>query len=255
MSGFGQHLLIDGAEIYYQESGNPDGQPLVMLHGGLGSSEDFDGLLGYIPDLFKIIRIDLRGHGRSTLGELPLSYARYQQDVEAILDHLQVYKFHLFGFSDGGIVGYRLAALYDHRLLSLTTLGSQWRLHSDDPSIELLQDLTAEDWQEEFEEQVARYNEINPQANFSLLVDEVKELWLDTSENSYPNEQVDNINCSTLVIRGDRDDLFSLSEAITLISRVPGCEFFNVPFTEHEAHKEYPEIVGEVWRRFLHINH
>ncbi|MBA5761315.1 alpha/beta hydrolase [Vibrio sp. 404] len=255
MSGFGQHLLIDGAEIYYQVSGNPDGQPLVMLHGGLGSSEDLDGLLRFIPELFKVIRIDLRGHGRSTLGELPLSYTRYQQDVEAILDHLQVYKFHLFGFSDGGTVGYRLASIYDCRILSLTTLGAQWRLEYDDPSIEIYESLTAEFWQQEFEEEVARYLEINPEPDFNLLVNEVKELWLDTLDSGYPDELVEKINCSTLIMRGDKDFLFSLSEAKALTDRIPECEFLNVPFSEHEAHKEYPEIVGEALRRFLQINH
>ena len=255
MSGFGQHLLIDGAEIYYQVSGNPDGQPLVMLHGGLGSSEDLDGLLGFVPDLFKVIRIDLRGHGRSTLGELSLSYTRYQQDIEAILDHLQIYKFHLFGFSDGGTIGYRLAALYDHRILSLTTLGAHWRLQPDDPSIDMYECLTAEFWREEFADEVARYQQINSQADFDLLVNQVKDLWLDVSESGYPDELVEAINCPTLIMRGDKDFLFSLSEAVELANRIPESEFLNVPFTEHEAHKEYPEVVGEVWQRFLQINH
>ncbi|WP_114765430.1 alpha/beta fold hydrolase [Vibrio rhodolitus] len=255
MSGFGQHLDVDGAEIYYQVSGNPDGQPLVMLHGGLGSSEDLDGLMKYIPDLFKVIRIDLRGHGRSTLGELPLTYTRYQQDIEAVLDTLQVDKYHLFGFSDGGTVGYRLAACNQRRVLSLATLGSQWRLEPDDPSIELYQSITAGFWQQEFEQEVARYEELNPQADFKRLVCQVKKLWLDTFDSGYPDETVDNIACSTLIMRGDKDFLFSLAEAQELCERVEESEFFNVPFTEHEAHKEYPEIVGEVLRRFLQINH
>ncbi|GAB2646285.1 alpha/beta fold hydrolase [Vibrio panuliri] len=255
MSGFGQHLLIDGAEIYYQVSGNPDGQSLVMLHGGLGSSEDLEGLMKFIPDLFKVIRIDLRGHGRSTLGEHPLTYTRYQQDVEAVLDTLQVDKFHLFGFSDGGTVGYRIAACDERRVLSLSTLGSQWRLEPDDPSIELYQGLTADFWQQEFAEEIARYEEINPQPDFNHLVAQVKKLWLDTFDSGYPDELVEEITCATLIMRGDKDFLFSLTEAEELCERIEESEFFNVPFTEHEAHKEYPEVVGEVLRRFLQINH
>lgn len=64
----GESLDTDGAKIYFEICGNPEGPPLLMLHGGFGTIEDFNIFLPGLGNDFKIIGIDSRGHGRSTLG-------------------------------------------------------------------------------------------------------------------------------------------------------------------------------------------
>ena len=245
------YLHVDGADIYYRVFGNFKGKPLVMLHGGLGCMYDLDSILDHIPSHYMIVTVDLRGHGKSSLGPEQLSYARYQQDIELLLAHLNITTYSLFGFSDGGIVGYRMAADNPDKVKQLITLGSQWRLEPGDPSIKHLQNLTSEFWIENFADDVARYNKSNPQPNLNLLVDKVKSVWLDTSASGYPNESVTRIICPTLVMRGDNDFLFSLQEAQLLIEKLADSSFMNIPFTQHEAYKEYPEVVGLVMNKFL----
>ncbi len=251
MSGRGHHLRVDGADIYYEVSGNLTGKPLVMLHGGLGCMYDLDGMLEYIPPHYMIVSVDFRGHGKSALGTEPLSYARYQEDIEHLLAHLNIDAYSLFGFSDGGIVAYRIAAADAGPVERLITVGAQWRLEPGDPSFDVLRSVTADFWAEQFPDDVSRYNESNPHPDFSLLVERVKDVWLDTSASGYPNTSVEAIACPTLVIRGDNDFLLSRREAGRLVERLADSSFMNVPFTEHEAHKEYPEVVGAVVNRFL----
>lgn len=247
----GYYLNIDNAKIYCEIIGNPKGQPLILLHGGLGNMTDFNGVLESIPSGYKIIGVDLRGHGKSTLGDKELSYAQYQSDIEAILDYLKVDTYSLFGFSDGGIVGYHLAVSKFSKLELLITLGSQWRLEKDDPSIEIMEGLTAEAWNEMYPDSVTYYQKENPEPNFNLLVSKVKNLWLDPTSAEYLKNTVANIKCSTLIMRGDDDFLFSLGEAVALVGAIDNSKFLNIPFAEHEAHKEYPEVFCSVINRFL----
>ena len=251
MSAQTRYLHIDSADICYEVSGNPTGHPLIILHGGLGSMRDLENIYKYIPPHYMVVSVDLRGHGRSTLGSEPLSYARYQKDVEHLSTHLDIETYSVFGFSDGGIVGYRIAAADVGRVKRLITLGSQWRLEPDDPSIETLRSVTAAFWTESFPDDVARYNESNPQPNFDLLVENVRNVWLDTSTDGYPNASVARIACPTVIMRGDDDFLLSLHETQQLIEKLANPTFMNIPFTRHEAHKEYPEVVGSVVHRFL----
>lgn len=245
------YIEIDDASIYYQVSGNLRGKPLVLLHGGLGSMKDLTPIHTYLADEYCLIYIDLRGHGKSTLGSVKLSYELYQNDVLTILSFLKISQFSLFGFSDGGIVAYRIAVQYPEKVSCLITLGSQWRLEPGDPSIEVLKGLTAEFWLEKFADDVANYQLSNPQPHFHKLVDTVKAVWLDTSESGYPNSAVEQIQCPTLIMRGDHDFLFSLDEAATLQSKMKDADFANIPFTEHASHQESPELVGEILQQFM----
>lgn len=66
-----------------------------MLRGGLGGLADFNGILAKLPDQFRFIGIDFRGHGKSTLGSKPLTYKQYQDNIGCVLDHLGIHSFSL----------------------------------------------------------------------------------------------------------------------------------------------------------------
>ncbi len=166
----GQYVQVGDARIYFEAVGNPTGEPLVLLHGGLGSMADFNGIIGALPDHFRFVGIDLRGHGKSTLGSASLTYRRYQADVEAVLDRIGIETFSLLGFSDGGIVGYRMAGESPSRVRALVTLGAQWRLKPDDPALDMLRGVTTDMWMERFPNLVRYYEEVNPQPHFDQLV-------------------------------------------------------------------------------------
>ncbi|QMV16862.1 alpha/beta fold hydrolase [Vibrio spartinae] len=245
------YIEINGAALYYELSGNPNGEPLVMLHGGLGSQHDLLPIHEYVAQDYRLISIDFRGHGKSLLGDLPLSYLQYQQDVQDVLNHLGVERYSIFGFSDGGIVGYRLAAQAPEQVTRLMTLGAHWRLEANDPSIGIFKGLTADFWAARFADDVADYHASNPKPNFPKLVDAVKAVWLDTTASGYPLEQVERIRCPTLIMRGDNDFLFSLDEAVSLKSKIAEAAFANIPMTAHAAHQESPELVGKILKQFL----
>lgn len=245
------YVDVIGSKIYYQVSGNLEGHPLLMLHGGLGSMNELKPIQQGLAQDFMLINVDFRGHGHSLLGNLPLSYQLYQQDVQAVLRHLAITSYSIFGFSDGGIVGYRLAAQQPNQVASLITLGAQWQYQPDEPSMQLLASLTADFWRTRFADDVAVYERSNPEPDFSKLVDAVKQAWFDSTITGYPGQRVELITCPTLVIRGDNDFIFSLDEAVALKAKITACNFANVPLTTHATHQEAPEIVATMIKQFL----
>ncbi|MCG8669530.1 MAG: alpha/beta hydrolase [Pseudomonadales bacterium] len=245
------YVKISGSPIYYELSGNPLGKPLLMLHGGLGSGRDLTPLHNFIMQDHYLISIDLRGHGKSKLAGPSLSYAQYQNDVLEVLDHLGIKQYSIFGFSDGGIVGYRLAAQQSENVVSLVTLGSQWRLKANDLSVNMLRSLTVEEWSTSFPAVVDAYNASNPNPDLTTLLNAVKEVWLDTTEYGYPWSLVERITCPSLIMRGDNDFLFSIEEAVALKKKIPHANFANIPFTEHASHQESPMLVGTILKQFL----
>ncbi|QGY41797.1 alpha/beta fold hydrolase [Pseudodesulfovibrio cashew] len=247
----GQTVAVKGADIYYETKGTPDGEPLLLLHGGLGTMTDLNVFADELPACFLLISIDFRGHGKSTMGAAPLTYAQHQEDVEAVLAHLGVAETSIFGFSDGGIVGYRMAAQSPVRVRRLVTLGSHWRLQPDDPALPLLSGLTPEKWKSIFPDSVESYEKTNPQPDFDALVKAVVALWTDLTPTGYPNESIRSIQAPVLIARGDNDHLFSLEEAVELHGRIEGSGLLNIPYAGHAAYEDSPKVFINAVNAFL----
>ena len=138
-------LHYQNAELVYRTGGQEGAPTIVLLHGGLGSMEDFAPLLPRLQQQFRTVEIDTRGHGLSTRGDAPLTYAQIADDVRHIVDAIGLAAFHLFGFSDGGTAAYRIAA-EDGRVQSVLTVGAQW--HSRDTPRDMFENLTVADMRE-----------------------------------------------------------------------------------------------------------
>lgn len=247
----GQHLQIGGAHIYYEQQGNQDGPALVFLHGGLGDVETFNTLTPHLGKTHRLIGIDSRGQGKSTLGTSPLTYKRIQQDVEAVIRHLALDTISIIGHSDGGIAALRLAASKTLQIDKLVTIGAHWALKADDPTREIYAGITAADWREMFPQEVDRYQALNPEPDFERLVDAVRHLWLDNGEDGYPGETVRLISARLLVVRGDEDQLVSRTNAVELADRVSGATLLNMPFADHSVQESQPQGLLPILDAFL----
>jgi valacyclovir hydrolase len=248
----GAVLEVDGARLYYEVAGPADAPPLLFLHGGMGTMRDFDPVLERLTGSFRVIGLDSRGHGRSTLGREPLSYERLQRDVERVLAHLRIRRLSLVGFSDGGIVGYRLAAASPQlEIDKLVTIGAHGELPPGDPARATLAQVSADGWREKFPESYQRYQSLNPQPEFDRLTAAVVELWLDTSASGYPGALIEQVKAELLVVRGDDDHLFTREHALGVLRRVPSSKLFNIPFAGHSAFEDRPELFMPGLQRFL----
>ena len=247
----GNYLNVDDAKIYYERIGDPQKPALLLLHGGFGTMEDFNSILSSLADKFYITGIDSRGQGKSTLGKQKLTYERIQLDAEAVLQYLHIDKPTIIGFSDGGIVAYRLASCSSLPIEKLVTIGSRWSENDALLTKELFLRITPDSWKAKFPDMYHHYQLLNPEAEFNFLTTAIKNMWLDTTSSGYPGEQVKKINCPTLIVRGDNDHLLSRKSAAELAARIKNTTLLNIPVAGHVAFRDQPEIFKRVLNPFL----
>ncbi len=112
-------------QIYFEECGNPNGSPVVFLHGGPGSGCNPTQRRFFDPNHYRIILLDQRGCGRSTpQGEVrENTTADLVADIETLREHLNLAKWHVFGGSWGSTLALAYATQHVNRVVSLTLRG------------------------------------------------------------------------------------------------------------------------------------
>jgi pimeloyl-ACP methyl ester carboxylesterase len=199
---------------------------------------------------YRLIAIDSRGHGKSTLGSQPLTYRQLTQDALSVLEHLDIERTSIIGFSDGGIVAYRLALQAPNRVDRIVAIGAACKLIDETASI--LEGVTAAGWDAKFPQTRKDYESFNPEADFERFVEVSKQMWLDRSEAGYPGPNaVKALDQPVLILRGDDDHLFSLAEAVELRTLIKQARLLNVPAAGHVVHQERAAICSTAIRQFL----
>jgi proline iminopeptidase len=121
----GRLKVSDLHELYYEESGNPQGKPVVFLHGGPGGGTDPKQRRFFHPEQYRIILYDQRGCGQST------PYASLEAnttwdlvaDLEALRGHLGIDRWQVFGGSWGSTLALAYAETHPQAVTELVLRG------------------------------------------------------------------------------------------------------------------------------------
>lgn len=109
------------ANIFYEIYGR--GEPLVMLHGNGEDHRYFRHQVRYFSRRYRVVLIDTRGHGKSTMGSRPLDFKLLADDVATVLEQLNIAHANILGFSDGANIAIYLALRHPERVGSLILNG------------------------------------------------------------------------------------------------------------------------------------
>ncbi|REE77054.1 proline iminopeptidase [Rhodococcus wratislaviensis] len=126
---FGHLDVGDGQQMYWEQSGNPDGKPVVFLHGGPGGGTDPAQRQFFDPQVYRIVLLDQRGCGRSTPhvadgADLSVNTTdRLLDDVELLRTHLGIDRWQVFGGSWGSTLALAYAQKHPGRVTELVLRG------------------------------------------------------------------------------------------------------------------------------------
>ncbi len=121
----GRLAVDDVHEIYWEQCGNPDGQPVLFIHGGPGAGCSQNDRCFFDPEVFRVVLVDQRGCGRSSpLGELTNNTPSHlAADFEAIRREFGIDTWHVFGGSWGSTLSLFYAQEYPDAVRSLVLRG------------------------------------------------------------------------------------------------------------------------------------
>ncbi|MFN8417642.1 MAG: alpha/beta fold hydrolase [Anaerolineae bacterium] len=105
-AGTGKYAAVNGLNLYYEVHGT--GQPLILLHGGLGGVVEFSQLLPALAQSRQVIAVELQGHGHTADIDRPLSFESMADDIAALIKVLGL-SADVLGYSLGGGVALDLA--------------------------------------------------------------------------------------------------------------------------------------------------
>jgi pimeloyl-ACP methyl ester carboxylesterase len=95
---------VNGIHLYYERHGS--GRPMILLHGGLFSSESWAPIIPQLADHHEVIAVDLQGHGRTADIDRPIDARLMADDICALIDHLELEQPDVVGHSLGGGVAF-----------------------------------------------------------------------------------------------------------------------------------------------------
>jgi pimeloyl-ACP methyl ester carboxylesterase len=239
----GQMATINGAELYYEVRGPDDGPVVQLLHGSLGSLEEFDGL---VPALlaagYRTVAFDARG--RSTWGDGEFSYAQMASDALGLLDYLGIARADVVGWSQGGSVALELAIRHADRLGRVVAYGASYSPEGSYPDIHRTDQLP------DFGEYVIKYQRLSPQPE---RLDEY--LGIDAATPpDFSDAELANIQVPVLILDGEEEEFVPPEHTRQMAELIPDAELVFIEGTGHFAPFAKPVVFNQIVVAFLQGN-
>lgn len=224
-------ISVNGFEMHYQLRGN--GEPLLLLHGGLGIGEDWRHVFPSDPPGYRVIVPDLRGHGRSTNPDGAFTFRQCAQDVLALLDSLGVARVKAIGLSMGAKTLLHAGAAQPARIDAMVLVSATPRFP------DALRVAAAQFTPEAFdrlsddERGALRQRHIHGDDQIRALYAMTRSFATSHDDMAFTREQLERITARTLIVHGDSDPYYPVQMAVELFHGIPQAALWVVPYGGH----------------------
>jgi pimeloyl-ACP methyl ester carboxylesterase len=117
-------LLPNSEHLAYIDMGDPNGPPVVLIHGYTDNARDWVPLIPYLSKRYRLIVVDIRGHGRSDKPECCYARIDFAYDIKLLLDTLHIPKADVVGHSLGSMITQVLAEQWPQRVRKVVLISS-----------------------------------------------------------------------------------------------------------------------------------
>ena len=249
--------------IHFTDSGGT-GEPVLLVHAIGCDHRMWDGLGTALSPRFRVIRMDVRGHGRSAVTPRPYSLDQLADDARDLLDSLKIDKAHWVGLSMGGMIGQAFALRHPQRLRKLVLANTTSTYGTQGPEMwEARAKAVGEGGMAAVKElAMQRYFTDDFRASSSDVVDRIGSGFLATDPEGYIaccnairdldfSGDLHRIKAPTLVIAGEKDVGTPVAMSEVIAKAIPGARLAVIPGAAHLSAVENPEEFNRLVEDFL----
>jgi len=242
METTGTYVQTGDVKTWYAEHGQ--GDPLVLLHGGLVDARFFAPNLAALAEHFHVFTPERRGHGHTPDVEGPITYQLMADDTVAFLERVVGAPADLVGHSDGAFVALLVALQQPDAVRRLVMIsGGYNKSGAALPDVELDVDQVVGFLGK-------AYGEVSPDGEAHFPAVAAKIAAMSKTEPNLDIAELARVRQRSLVMFAD-DDLMTLAHAVAMYDALPSAELAIVPGTSHFLMSEKPHLVNALLLDFL----
>jgi pimeloyl-ACP methyl ester carboxylesterase len=224
----GRFASVKGIKIYYEDTGK--GTPLIFLHGFTGTNSMWKPLLPAFSKLYRIINIDLPGHGRSDAMDTTEVYLHKKaaEYILTFLHQLNVDSVYLLGGSSGGIISLHIATMDTVMVKKIIVIAGQTHFSTQTRQVITSFGSGAEN-PERLEASIKMHGKTK-----GLLVQ--RQFWNFRKlygDPSFTPDVLSTITANALIIHGDNDPIAPVSNAFDMFKHIRKANLWIVPNGGH----------------------
>ncbi len=206
---------------------------LLLLHGALGSADQFKPLYELLKDDYKVHSLNFSGHGGMSFPDQGFSIPLFGLEVLDYMEQHRIEKASFFGYSMGGYVAMYLAKKLSGRVESVITLATKFHWDKEIAARESTM-LDAAIIEQKLPAFAAQLKERHTPDNWKTLLDRTKELLEGLGKkNELTEKDYQTIETPVLLLLGDRDKMVTLEETLNVYKSLPNAQFGILPGTAH----------------------
>lgn len=255
-------MIMHTGDLYIHVNcmGPADGEPLLLLHSLGTDMRVWDPQAQALAARFRVVRLDLRGHGLSDVPEGPYTIEQMARDVLKVLDGLEIMKCHVGGLSVGGMVAQSMAAQAPHRVASLVLVDTAMAIPPAQAWIERAAAVRKHGTGSVADAVVARW--VTPAYLAVSGAHALRAMLLSTKAEGYAataeaiaaadlQGQTRQLRMPALVLVGEHDVATPVAEARALAQAIPGARMQVIPGAAHIPTLQAAGAITEAMTRFL----
>lgn len=224
-------IELSGFDLYYDDRGT--GEPLLLLHGGMGIGGDWRYVFPQDPERYRVIEPDLRGHGRSTNPSKTFTFRQCATDMLALLDYLGINRIKAIGMSMGAKTLLHLATVQPERVAAMVLVSATPYFPRE------LRAAASQFTQQAFDRlpgaelETLRKRHVHGDEQLRQLYDMTRSFATSYDDMAFAAQQLGRVTARTLIVHGDRDQLYPVELAMELFRGIPRSALWIVPYGTH----------------------
>jgi pimeloyl-ACP methyl ester carboxylesterase len=235
---------------------------VLLIHAAMGSSKRFYAWVPHLARDFRVVRIDMRGHGQTEApGPGQLDPARLVKDVVELADHIGAKRFHVAGSSAGAIVAEKVAIDHSERVLSLAafagTGGIRHALQDQNSWVKRIGEKGLAAFLRETIADRVDLKTADPGFVEWFIAESAKtpvavlERFVPMMREFVVIDDLNRIRCPVLAVAPGGDPIHTVDNYRALPDRIPGTEFIVYEGLPHNITDAVPDRCAEDLKRFL----